>query len=114
MNPFIIFIIFPGIFSSTNLDIKNNLALCIITIISIIFLTFFKKNLPSPVDTHFHVSNYYFYSVPLALIVALVFLNYFGLKFGAEARIRRKALDKMEEVRANGYPDAWVFLRPLE
>ena len=100
MNPFVIFIIFPGIFSSTNLDIKNNIALCSITIISIIFLTFFGKDLPSPLDTHFNVSNYFFYSVPLALIVALVFLNYFGLKFGAEARIRREALDKMEEIMA--------------
>ena len=38
-NPFAVFLIIPCVFSSTNLDIKTNLMLCVITIISIIFLT---------------------------------------------------------------------------
>ena len=97
-NPFIIFLIIPCIFSSTNLDIKTNLFLCLITIILIIVLTFLHLNLPTPISDHFHVSGYYYYSVPLALIIALVFLNYFGLKLGAEDRIRKKALKKMEEI----------------
>ena len=97
-NPFIVFIIIPCIFSSTNLDIKANLLLVFITISSIVFLTFFHKNLPGNLSEHFHVSDYYYYSVPLALSVALVFLNYFGLKFGSEAKIRKEALNKMEEM----------------
>ena len=97
-NPFIVFIIIPCIFSSTNLDIKANLLLVFITILSIVFLTFFHKNLPGDLSAHFHVSDYYYYSVPLALSVALVFLNYFGLKFGSEAKIRKEALNKMEEM----------------
>ncbi len=97
-NPFIVFIIIPCIFSSTNLDIKANLLLVFITISSIVFLTFFYKNLPGNLPSHFHVSDYYYYSVPLALSIALVFLNYFGLKFGSEAKIRKEALNKMEEM----------------
>ena len=97
-NPFIVFIIIPCIFSSTNLDIKANLLLVFITISSIVFLTFFYENLPGNLSSHFHVSNYYYYSVPLALSIALVFLNYFGLKFGSEAKIRKEALNKMEEM----------------
>ena len=97
-NPFIVFIIIPCIFSSTNLDIKANLLLVFITISSIVFLTFFYKNLPGNLSSHFHVSDYYYYSVPLALSIALVFLNYFGLKFGSEAKIRKEALNKMEEM----------------
>ena len=98
INPFIIFLIIPCVFSSTNLDIKTNSLLCITTIICIIFLTFFHYELPYPLNNHFHVSNYYYYSIPLALFIALIFLNYFGLKFGAEAKIRKEALNKMEEI----------------
>ena len=71
-----------------------------ITIILIIFLTFFSEDLPRPLSDHFHVSPYYYYSVPLALIIALVFLNYFAILFGAESRLRKEALNKMEEVMA--------------
>jgi len=74
------------------------LLLVFITISSIFFLTFFHKSLPGNLSTHFHVSDYYYYSIPLALSVALVFLNYFGLKFGSEAKIRKEALNKMEEM----------------
>ena len=97
-NPFIIFLIIPCIFSSTNLDIKTNLMLVLITIISIIFLTFFNSGLPHPLSSHFHVSDYYLFSIPIAMSIALVFLNYFGLKFGSEAKIRKEALDKMQEI----------------
>ena len=66
----------------------------------IIFLTFFSEDLPKPLSDHFHVSPYYYYSIPLALIIALVFLNYFAILFGAESRLRKEALNKMEEVMA--------------
>jgi len=97
-NPFIIFLIIPCIFSSTNLNLKINLMLCIITIISILILTFFHKGLPYPINIHFHVDYYYYYSIPFSLSIALIFLNYFGLKFGAESRIRKDALNKIEEI----------------
>ena len=97
-NPFIVFLIIPCIFSSTNLDIKVNLFLVFITILLIILLTFFHENLPGPISDHFHVSDYYYYSIPLALSIALIFLNYFGLRFGSEARIRKEAVNKMEEM----------------
>jgi len=98
INPFIVFLIIPCAFSSINLDIKTNLLICVATIISIIILTFFHNDLPHPLDQHFHVSDYYYYSVPISLCVALVFLNYFGFKFGAEARIRKEELNKIEEM----------------
>ena len=69
-----------------------------ISILIIIFLTFFNYPMPYPVNEHFHVDNYYYYSIPISLIVALIFLNYFALKFGAESRLRKEALNKMEEI----------------
>ena len=99
-NPFIIFLIIPSVFASSNLGLRTNLFLVLTTIIIIILLSFNYKPLPSPLSTHFHVSPYYLYSIPLALIIALVFLNYFAIIFGSESRIRKEALNKMEEIMA--------------
>ena len=56
--------------------------------------------MPKPLSDHFHVDPYYYFSIPIALIIALVFLNYFAIIFGSEARLRKEALNKMEEVMA--------------
>ena len=98
INPFSIFLIIPTVFSSSNLGFRSNLLLVIITILIIIFLSFFNYPLPSPVNEHFHVDRYYYYSIPIALIIALMFLNYFAWSFGAESRLRKEALNKMEEI----------------
>ena len=99
-NPFIIFLIIPSVFASSNLGFKTNLLLVIITTLLIVFLTFYSKELPAPLNEHFHVDDYYYYSIPIALIIALIFLNYFAILFGSESRIRKEALNKMEEVMA--------------
>jgi len=100
INPFIIFIIIPSVFASSNLGFRTNLLLVTTTTIIIIFLTFFSKELPEPLNANFYVSSYYFYSIPIALIIALIFLNYFAIIFGSESRIRKEALNKMEEIMA--------------
>ena len=99
-NPFIIFLIIPSVFSSSNLSFKTNTLLVFLTANLIILLTFFSKDLPYPLSIHFHVSPYYYYSIPIALIIALVFLNYFAMTFGTQSRLRKEALAKMEEVMA--------------
>ena len=99
-NPFVIFLLIPSVFASSNLGLRTNLLLVLISIVIIVFLTFFSEELPVPLSDHFHVSPYYYYSIPLALIIALVFLNYFAIIFGSESRLRKEALNKMEEVMA--------------
>ncbi|MBD1162159.1 ActS/PrrB/RegB family redox-sensitive histidine kinase [Pelagibacterales bacterium SAG-MED12] len=101
INPFVIFLIIPSVFASSNLSFRTNFLLVLITSISILFLTFYSKELPEPLNDHFHVSPYYYYSIPLALIIALLFLNYFAIIFGAESKLRKDALNKMEEIMAN-------------
>ena len=98
LNPFSIFLLIPSVFSSSNLDIRTNLTLILVTILSIIFLTFFYKDLPYPLNENIIVNEYYYYAIPLALIIALVFLNYFAITFGRESRLRKEALDKIQEV----------------
>ena len=99
-NPFIIFLLIPSVFASTNLGLRTNLFLLILTILLIIFLTFYSLDLPKPLSNHFHVSPYYFYSIPIALVIALIFLNYFAIIFGSDSRLRKEALNKMEEIMA--------------
>ena len=99
-NPFIIFIIIPSVFASSNLGFRTNSFLVLITTISILFLTFFSQDLPGPLSDHYHVNIYYFFSIPLALIIALLFLNYFAIIFGTESKLRKDALIKMEEIMA--------------
>ena len=99
-NPFIVFLIIPSVFSSSNLGFRTNLLLVLITTAAIILLTFYGYPLPFPLNQHFHVSLYYYYSIPIALIIALIFLNFFAIIFGTESRLRKEALIKMEEVMA--------------
>ena len=100
VNPFVIFLLIPSVFASSNLGIRTNLFLVITTILMIIFLTFYSEDLPAPLNNHFHVSEYYYYSIPIAFIIALIFLNYFAIVFGSESRKRKEALSKMEEIMA--------------
>ena len=67
------------------------------TISSIILLTFYHQELPSPLNEYIF-NYYYYYSVPLALIIALIFLSFFALTFGNESKVRKDALDKIQEV----------------
>ena len=97
-NPFSIFLIIPAVFSSSNLGLRSNSMLVVITVLTIITLTFFYHTLPYPVNEHFHVDSYYYYSIPISLIIALIFLNYFALSFGIESRLRKEALNKMQEI----------------
>ena len=98
INPFSIFLLIPSVFASSNLKIKTNFFLIFVTLISIIFLTFFSLDLPKPLSEQFHVSPYYYYAIPTGLIIALLFLNYFALTFGKESNLRKEALDKIQEV----------------
>ena len=98
VNPFSIFLLIPSVFASSHLKIKTNLFLIFVTLISIIFLTFFSLDLPKPLIDHFHVSPYYYYAIPTGLIIALLFLNYFALIFGKESNLRKDALNKIQEL----------------
>ncbi len=100
-NPFIIFLLIPSVFASSNLSFRTNSLLVLFTTVSIILLTFYSHKLPGPLGDHFHVSPYYYYSIPISLIIALLFLNYFAIIFGAESKLRKDALNKMEEIMAN-------------
>ena len=99
-NPFTILLIVPAIVSSTFLNLKSTINLSVITIIILIVLTINHLPLPHSGELHFHVPNIYLYAVPVAIIIGLVFLTYFGVRFGIESRKRTEALNKLELILA--------------
>lgn len=99
-NPFVIFLILPSIFSSTNLGIKVSLFLVIITSLLIVFLSFNFQPLPHPININNTLNPYVFYAIPISLILALFFLNYFAFLFGKETIIRKEAMSRMENIMA--------------
>jgi len=96
-NPFIFLIIIPSVFSAQYLNIWNSAVLVALTSLTLTILTFFYFKLPHPETLHFHVPEYYLYSIPISIFIGLIFLVYFGVKFGVESRIRKKAYDEMQE-----------------
>ena len=99
-NPFVIFLILPSIFSSTNLGIKVSLFLVIITSLLIVFLSFNFQPLPHPININNTLNPYVFYAIPISLILALFFLNYFAFLFGKETIVRKEAMSRMENIMA--------------
>jgi two-component system sensor histidine kinase RegB len=100
MNPFVILLVIPAVVSSTFLSLRSTLYLSFFTTIFLLILTFYHFPLPSPGNLHFHAPKYYFYGVPGAILIGLVFLSYFGMRFGLETRKRINALNKMELILA--------------
>ena len=74
---------------STDLSISKELESCSLSTLK--FLLEISLN-------EFRISLYYYYAIPLALIIALIFLNYFAFIFGQETNLRKDALDKIQEV----------------
>ena len=75
-------------FTSTFLNLKSTINLSVITIIILIVLTINHLPLPHSGELHFHVPDIYLYAIPVAIIIGLVFLTYFGVRFGIESRKR--------------------------
>ena len=99
-NPFTILLIVPAIVASTFLTLRSTINLSIITIIILIVLTIYNLPLPHYGELHFHVPDTYLYALPIAIIITLIFLTYFGVRFGIESRKRTEALNKLELILA--------------
>jgi len=98
LNPFIIFLLIPSVFASLSLEKKTNYVLILITLISILFLTFFYEETSLPLPQKGSVDQYFYFSIPISLIIALFFLNFFAITFGQESSLRKDALDKIQQL----------------
>ena len=99
-NPFVIFLIVPSIISSTLLTLKNTFILVFATMLFLLIITFYHSPFPHPGDFDFLIPDYYLYAMPISVVIALVFLTYFGARFGIESRKRAEALKELELILA--------------
>ena len=99
-NPFSILLIVPAIVASTFLTLKSTINLSIMTVIILMVLTIYNLPLPHYGQLHFHVPDTYLYALPIAIIITLIFLTYFGVRFGIESKKRTEALNKLELILA--------------
>ena len=100
-NPFSILLIVPSIVASTFLTLQSTINLSITTVILLLVLTVYNLPLPHYGDVlHFHVPDTYLLALPIAIGITLIFLTYFGVRFGIEARKRTQALNKLELILA--------------
>ena len=97
-NPFVIFLIMPSVFASLSLEKKTNYILILITLICIIVLTFFFEKTYLSFPKRSVIDSYYYFAIPISLIIALFFLNFFAITFGQESSLRKEALNKIQQL----------------
>ncbi len=102
-NPFSILLIVPTIVSSTFLSVGTTLILGILTLIFLFLLTIFHYPLPGIHEHSFTFPKYYLIGFFIAIIIGLVFLSYFGMRFAGETKKRSEALNKLQEIIAKEY-----------
>jgi len=102
-NPFSILMIIPTIVSSTFLSMGTTIILGILTIILLFLLTIFHYPLPGIHDHSITFPKLYLTGYFLAIIVGLVFLSYFGIRFSGESKRRSDAINKVQQVIAKEY-----------
>ncbi|MBD1150238.1 ActS/PrrB/RegB family redox-sensitive histidine kinase [Pelagibacterales bacterium SAG-MED29] len=102
-NPFSILMIIPTIVSSTFLSMGTTIILGFLTIIFLFLLTIFHYPLPGIHDHSVTFPKLYLTGYFLAIIVGLVFLSYFGIRFSGESKRRSDAINKVQQVIAKEY-----------
>ncbi len=102
-NPFSILIIVPTIVSSTFLSMGSTIILGSSTILFLFILTFFHLPLPGMEEYILSFPNYYVTGILISLIIGLIFLSYFGIRFAGETKKRSEALNKLQQILAKEY-----------
>jgi len=100
LNPFSFLIIVPTIVSSTFLSMGTTIILGTLTIISLFILTNYYKILPGLDIYSFNFPEYYLEGILISIIIGLIFLSYFGIRFSGETKKRSAALDKLQQIMA--------------
>jgi len=102
-NPFSILLIIPTIVSSTFLSMGTTIILGVITSFLLFILSFIYLPLPGLDKNIFDVPNFYKLGILSAILIGLIFLSYFGIRFAGETKKRSEALHKLQEVISKEY-----------
>ena len=102
-NPFSFLMIVPSIVSSTFLSMGTTIILGTLTIISLFILKNYHEILPGLDAYQFSFPEYYLEGILISIIIGLIFLSYFGIRFSGETKKRSEALEKLQQVMAREY-----------
>ena len=103
LNPFSILMIIPTIVSSTFLSMGTTIILGLITSFLLFIISFTHFPLPGLDSNIFAVPNYYTIGILISILIGLIFLSYFGIRFAGETKKRSEALNKLQEVISKEY-----------
>ena len=103
LNPFSILMIIPTIVSSTFLSMGTTIILGIITSLLLFIISVTHLPLPGLDSNIFAVPNYYTIGILISILIGLIFLSYFGIRFAGETKKRSEALNKLQEVISKEY-----------
>ena len=103
LNPFSILLIIPTIVSSTFLSMGTTIILGVITSFLLFILSYTYLPLPGIESNIFDVPNFYKQGILIAILIGLIFLSYFGIRFAGETKKRSEALNKLQEVISKEY-----------
>ncbi len=103
LNPFSFLLIIPAIVSSTFLSMGTTIILGILTTLLLLVLSFFYLPLPGIEMNVFTFPIFYRTGIFISVIIGLIFLSYFGIRFSGETKKRSEALNKLQEVISKEY-----------
>ena len=102
-NPFSILLIVPAIVSSTFLSMGTTLILGVLSILFLFMLTIFHYPLPGLHEYGITFPKFYLVGFFTAILIGLIFLGYFGIRFAGETKKRTDAGTKLQQVIAKEY-----------
>ena len=102
-NPFSILMIIPTIVSSTFLSMGSTIVLGVLTVCFLFLLSIFHHPLPGIHDGSVAFPRLYLIGYFIAIVIGLIFLSYFGIRFSGESKRRSDAVNKLQQAIAKEY-----------
>tara|TARA_Y100001958_G_scaffold139090_1_gene112713 strand:- start:305 stop:1594 length:1290 start_codon:yes stop_codon:yes gene_type:complete len=97
-NPFSFLLVIPAIVSSTFLSMGTTIILGLITSLLLFIISFFHLPLPGEDMNLLYFPNFYKIGIIISILIGLIFLSYFGIRFSGEKKKTEEAFKKLQEV----------------
>ena len=103
LNPFSFLLIIPAIVSSTFLSMGTTIILGLFTSVLLFLISYFYLSLPGIEENTLIFPIFYKTGILIAILIGLIFLSYFGIRFSGETKKRSEAFNKLQEVISKEY-----------
>ena len=103
LNPFSFLLIIPAIVSSTFLSMGTTIVLGIFTSVLLFLISYSYLPLPGMQENILTFPILYKIGILIAILIGLIFLSYFGIRFAGETKKRSEAFNKLQEVISKEY-----------